>query len=224
MNESTSEPLSSQRSIGPAEPSDARIFRYVVRQDRGGSPNPYAGWCSLAVCKPVIRRTARVGDWIVGLRSRASDQVIYAMRVDEVVPLGKYWADARFAAKRPGKAKAHPPDNFYRAGPQGSLLYVANDLHGSDEMLADTGGRNALVSWHYWYFGDQSPALSTELIHLVHSGQGHALQMNRRPDDVEQLQRWLGFWTPGVHGAPIDAPRCATSRATSRARRGSTTR
>ena len=139
-----------------------RIFRYVVRQDRGGSPNPFHGWCSLAVCKPQIRRSARVGDWIVGLRSRHNDQLIYAMRVDEVMALGNYWADPRFVAKRPrGDGR---PDNFYRATANGSMKQVANTLHDDSEAARDIAGLNALVSWHFWYFGDQSPPLSTELV------------------------------------------------------------
>lgn len=183
----------------------ARIFRYVVRVDRGGSPNPYHGWCSLAVCKPQIRRSARVGDWIIGLRSRANDQVVFAMRVDEVVPLGNYWSDPRFRAKRPGRKG--PPDNFYRTGRDGALARVSNSLHGEELAAQDISGRNALVSWHFWYFGDQSPQLTTELVHLVHSGQGHALHVRRRADDLQRLKVWLAYWKPGVHGFPIDAAR-----------------
>ena len=169
--------------------SGYRIFRYVVRQDRGGSPNPFNGWCSLAVCKPMIRRTARVGDWIIGLRSRVNDEVVYVMRVDEVMMLGEYWRDTRFRSKRPGHNT--PPDNFYRPGPCGTFVQVENDLHGPRHALQDTSGRHALVSWHFWYFGDQSPQLPTDLVHLVHSGQGHALHINRRPNDVRVMTQWL---------------------------------
>lgn len=186
-----------------ASASSARIFRYVVRQDRGGSPNPYHGWCSLAVCKPQIRRSSRAGDWIVGLRSRANDQVVCVMRVDEVLTLCDYWRDSRFRAKRPGGAG--PPDNFYRAGRGGALIRVENALHGTDLAAQDIGGRHALVSWHYWYFGDRSPELPTELVHLIHSGQGHSLHANRRGDDLETLRAWLAHWPPGIHGRPIDA-------------------
>ena len=52
-----------------------RIFRYVVRFDSGAAPNPFGGWCSLAICKPGIRRTAGVTDWIIGLRSRIDSGV-----------------------------------------------------------------------------------------------------------------------------------------------------
>ena len=202
----------------PGSESSGRIFRYVVRVDQGGSPNPYHGWCSLAVCKPQIRRSARIGDWIIGLRSRVNDQVVYAMRVDEVLPLADYWRDPRFRAKRPGGAG--PPDNFYRAGRGGSLMRVDNALHGVELAMQDISGRHALVSWHFWYFGDQSPELPTELVHLVHSGQGHSLHANRRDDDLHTLLAWLAHWPAGIHGTPIDAKRLRGAAMRNKATRG----
>ena len=136
----------------------------------------------MAICKPEIRRTARVGDWIVGLRSRRNDQVISAMRVDEVLSFGDYWNDARFRAKRPGRSGT--PDNIYKPRRGGELQQVTNALHDATHAARDLRGTNVLVSWHYWYFGDQSPELPTHLIHLVHAGQGHSLQARRKTGDV----------------------------------------
>lgn len=125
------------------------------------------------------------------------------MRVDEVLPLGDYWRDPRFRAKRPGGTA--PPDNFYRAGRGGSLVRVGNALHGPELAAQDISERHALVSWHFWYFGDQSPELPTELVHLIHSGQGHSLHANRRGDDLHTLHAWLAHWPAGLHCTPIDA-------------------
>lgn len=47
-----------------------RVFTYVLDHDTGFAPNPFHGWCTLAGCKPVIRRTARIDDWIVGMTPR----------------------------------------------------------------------------------------------------------------------------------------------------------
>jgi hypothetical protein len=38
------------------------LYSYVVVKDSGIAPHPYGGLCSLALCKPVIRRRADVGD------------------------------------------------------------------------------------------------------------------------------------------------------------------
>ena len=61
--------------------------------------------CSLAICKPGIRSTARKGDWVAGLGSRNADsgdlsgRLVYAMRVEEVVSLREY--DKRAASDWP---------------------------------------------------------------------------------------------------------------------------
>ena len=79
-----------------------RLFSYVVASDSGFAPNPFWGVCTLATCKPAIRRTARVGDWVAGLSPRASgNRLVYAMRVAEVMPIDSYFADPRFEAKKP---------------------------------------------------------------------------------------------------------------------------
>lgn len=188
-----------------------RIFRYVVRLDRGGSPNASGGWCTLAACKPVIRRTARPGDWVIGLRRIRHDEVVYAMQVEEVIPLGDYWRDARFRSRRPEHSKT--PDNIYKPVPGGRLARVPNQLHDSSHTTRDLSGANALVSRRFRYFGDASPQLPVDLVHLVHSGQGHSVESRRKADDVERLEEWLSYWSCGVHGRPIDRPghRVATS-------------
>jgi len=54
-------------------------------------PRPYGGICTLAICKPRIRATAAVGDWIIGFRSYRPGQVIYVVQVIEILPLSLYW-------------------------------------------------------------------------------------------------------------------------------------
>jgi hypothetical protein len=42
------------------------LYSYVVAHDFGFAPNPFDGLCTLATCKPDIRKKAAVGDYIVG--------------------------------------------------------------------------------------------------------------------------------------------------------------
>jgi hypothetical protein len=73
-----------------------RLFTYTIPIDDGAAPNPFRGMCSLAICKPGIRSTARKGDWVAGLGSRnahsgdLSGRLVYAMRVEEVISLAAY--------------------------------------------------------------------------------------------------------------------------------------
>jgi len=49
---------------------------------------------------PQIRKSANVGDWIVGTGSKrnvGSEELIYAMEITEKVPFEKYANDERFA-------------------------------------------------------------------------------------------------------------------------------
>lgn len=41
-----------------------QIYSYVLRYDDGVAPNPYGGVCTLAICKPVIRKKPK---WVIGL-------------------------------------------------------------------------------------------------------------------------------------------------------------
>jgi len=47
----------------------AKLYTYCIPFDDDAAPNPYWGLCTLVICKPVIRRTANIGDWIVGTGS-----------------------------------------------------------------------------------------------------------------------------------------------------------
>lgn len=186
----------------PAAKLKPRIFRYVVRYDSGVAPRPFDGYCTLAICKPAIRSAARVGDWVVGFRTRAPGEVIYAMRVDEVLTFAEYWKDPRFRNRRPGSSST--PDNLYRPRRGGALEQVPNHVHGKDAAPTDLKGCNVLVSQRFWYFGDNSPSIATDLVHLFHAGIGHAVHKNRREDDVDRLAHWLSAWRKGIHGKPVD--------------------
>jgi hypothetical protein len=41
----------------------------AVARDYGFAPNPFFGVCTLATCKPKIRKAAAIGDWVVGTGS-----------------------------------------------------------------------------------------------------------------------------------------------------------
>lgn len=187
---------------------NARIFRYVVRYDTGSAPNPYGGWCSLAICKPRIRSTARVGDWVIGLRSRKPKEVIYVMQVQEVLPFSRYWSDKRFEAKKPGECQSS--DNIYRADRSGALKQVPNAVHGAGSIVRDLSCQNVLLSQRFWYFGDKHQELTPELMHLKHKGRGHSCNSHREGDS-EHLARWLGSLCTGIHGDPVDAAKLGKS-------------
>jgi len=120
-----------------------RLFVYVVADDSGFAPNPFFGHCTLATCKPRIRGTAREGDWIAGVGSVPRGQegkLVYAMRVAERMDFDEYWADPRFAAKRPnldGDRRQRCGDNIYRRDPATGEWIQEPGGHSNDDGTPD---------------------------------------------------------------------------------------
>ena len=79
-------------------------YIYVVARDFGFAPNPFHGYCTLATCKPIIRRVAKVGDWVVGVGGKdldATGRLIFAMQVTETMSFNDYWSSPEYRDKRP---------------------------------------------------------------------------------------------------------------------------
>ena len=94
----------------PDRPVSNRVFVYKLVTDNGGAPCVRNGLLTLALCKPVIRRVARVGDWLYGFGGRnLEERLIYVARVTERIEQGLYYVDrGRYRAFR-GR-----PDRIYR--------------------------------------------------------------------------------------------------------------
>ena len=187
------------------------LYSYLLAYDCGAAPNPFHRYCTLATCKPAIRRTAHVGDWIIATGRKNSHtyrKLVYAMRVAEAIPLEDYFRDSRFAAKKPDlKSKNWQDwvgDNIYRRQPDGSFTRLSSPYQNHDPSK-DLRGKNALIADHFYYFGTHAVALPPSFEKLIHANQGHR---NQFPHElVTRFLRWLeGKHEPGVHGDPIDAP------------------
>lgn len=196
-----------------------RLFSYVVRYDFGFAPNPFEGWCTVATCKPQIRRAAKVGDWVVGTGSahkKLTGKLVYAMRVEEVLTFDDYWKDPRFARKIPtdrGAVKRAYGDNIYHHADDGSWIQ-ADSRHSLDggapnqgHIDTDTSVNAVLVSSHFSYFGSNGPVVPTHLRQdlgddLVCSGRGHRCNF---PDElVGATVVWLEHLERGMLGRPAD--------------------
>lgn len=147
------------------------VMGYKMTHDKGFAPNPFHGFLSLATCKPAIRRTRGKGDWVAGFASRELVQnardfgvqipymgLVYLMQVTEdPLPLPAYFDDPRFAKKKPNpdsrSEKLRCGDNIYSGDGRGGYEWHRNEHHAVDQLPHDTGGRNALISSRFWYFG-----------------------------------------------------------------------
>jgi len=76
-----------------------RLFTYKVAHDGGSAPNPFHGVCTLAICKPAIRRVAKKGDVVVGLAcGNDESRIVYCMVVDETVSWLDYIEGCKFGS------------------------------------------------------------------------------------------------------------------------------
>ena len=82
----------------------SNLYIYVIARDFGFAPNPFFGHCSLATCKPQIRKSAQPNDWILGVAGRNLGTGVYRkcivlMKVTEKMTFEEYWADPRYILK-----------------------------------------------------------------------------------------------------------------------------
>jgi hypothetical protein len=197
-----------------------RLYSYIVRRDYGFAPNPFHGWCTLATCKPDIRKTAKVGDWVLGTGSAErglAGHAVYAMRVEEALSFEEYWADPRFARKRPnlsGSRKHQFGDNIYRRDDTGGWLQLDShhSLHDGtrnpQNVKTDTGVDRVLLSRHFVYWGGSAPVVPERFRlfgpddeDVCIGGVGHKCRFSAAL--VAEVIAWLEeFEAPGRIGRP----------------------
>jgi hypothetical protein len=139
-----------------------RVHTYVIATDAGSAPNYDPPLTTLAVCKPIIRRKASVGDLVLAFAGKPVNPhephtVVWAGVVAEKLTFAEYWNDPRFAGKKPDHCPR--PDNFYRPTEDGGLLWVENPVHGPEAAQHDTNGLYVLVFDPAWRFGAHGPVL-----------------------------------------------------------------
>lgn len=149
-----------------------RLYSYIVARDYGFAPNPFFGVCTLATCKPRIRKTAQVGDWVVGTGSKKNGldgHLVYAMVVEETLTFDEYWEDPRFRQKKPnlhGSLKQAYGDNIYHRDPSTGEWLQADSHHSFKggrpnqwNIDHDTKTPRVLVGFGFKYWGATGPKI-----------------------------------------------------------------
>ena len=156
------------------------IYSYKITRDFGFAPNPFYSMCTLATCKPKIRKTANIGDCVIGFGSaakysRLKNKIIYIMRVEKKITFNEYWNGKEFQCKKPvmnGSLKQNYGDNIYHFE---NGLWVQVDSHhslkdGTPNILnvrKDTSSDNVLISKTYWYFGKEAVDVPSDLSVII---------------------------------------------------------
>jgi hypothetical protein len=181
------------------------LYSYVLRYDDGVAPNPFYDYCTLAVCKPVIRKNAKVGDWVIGTGSKDNvnrdsgiPQIIYAMEIEEITTLTNYFEDYRFKDKKPNIRNPSPTlwtgDNFYYK--QNNEIHQLESVHSNPDGFEDIEnknhdlkGVNVLISKNFWYWGRNAKKIPKNYWHFLKIGQGH--KKITKTEEIVSFEAWI---------------------------------
>lgn len=198
-----------------------KLFTYVVARDYGFAPNPFYGCCTLATCKPQIRSTASIDDWIVGTGAKTkydlAGHFIYAMKVDEVMDFDSYWNDPRFSCKKPvinGSLKQLYSDNIYHRLED---RWVQSNSHHSldtgepnaENINHDTSKNRLLIARKFVYYGNAAPLIPKKFRRykptaedICCPGRGYRVKSHELATAFESWLDNRGEW--GVQGMPLE--------------------
>ena len=193
-------------------------FSYKIEHDFGLAPNPFGTYCTLSVCRPIIRnnRNLNIGDWIIGTGSvklNALHHLIYAMQVGEKITFTQYWDDPRFQYKKPvvnGSLVQMYGDNFYHQNKETREWIQENSAHSSEGGLPhpehiriDTGGKFVLISQNFYYLGNNSIQIPDKYLEVC--SEGRNMKGPSIPAEIaDKFILWIkDNCEKGIQGDPI---------------------
>ena len=197
-------------------------YSYIIEHDFGLAPNPFWGYCTLAVCKSQIRNNSQleVGSWIFGTGSKKlknENFLISAMKVEEKITFNEYWNDPRFQCKKPvlnGPLKVMYGDNIYHQDRddiwiQEDSAHSLIDSTNTDHLKRDTGGKYVLISKDFFYFGNNAVLIPEKFISEIPCKGRDFCSRKLNDDVVNEFVNWLrnNYVSGIIYGDPINWPK-----------------
>jgi len=163
------------------------VYLYRLKNDNGSAPNIQGGVCSLAICKPKIRCSAKPGDIIIGLRGRSGpigklgpemNSVLYVMKITKKMTFAEYYEWCKTTCPEKIASVTNPIGDCQYMLQGGDLVQMACGPHGQEHREKDIGGKYVLIAENtFWYRSDpvgvQLDPLLTEMWSVKNVGRGH---------------------------------------------------
>ena len=182
------------------KPKLPRLFSYVVDHDTGYAPNPCCGSCILSHCKfskspprKNLIESANEGDWIVGTggtspKTVPHGKIVFVMKVEGKLPIGRLFTDELFALKR---GRYDPPSS-------GTL----HCKHGQWFLVATK---------EFWYYGRKAIDIPDKFRAFKEPDgrvqslekKGPKYKCNFSPQFTQQFISWIKTRKAGCHGKPV---------------------
>jgi hypothetical protein len=176
-----------------------RIWRYVLASDNGMAPCIDDGILTLTCCKPGIRKSARLNEWVVGFFPKSSPgRIAWVGQVFDVVTMGEF--EGKYAGRRDALYRliGHTDDGT-------EILHPLRDDYHANRRQTDFRGRNALVFSPFWYWGGRGIAAPEDIAGWAHYYVGQSARFSTS-ERLARLESWMRSEAkPGVHGAPRDS-------------------
>lgn len=187
-------------------------YSYIVARDFGFAPNPFGNHCTLATCKPKIRKGAKINDWIFGLSSKSNGyKLIFAMKVSEKLTFNEYWKSDEFQYKKPiinGSLKQMYGDNIYFYDENTKKWHQENSHHSLDNgeintlnLNRDTKGKFVLISNEFFYFGREMIEIPESIKNELIIGIG--FKKVNQEKAIELIDFLNNNYHHGIYGEPI---------------------
>jgi hypothetical protein len=184
------------------------IYFYKMTTDNGGAPCVHKSVLSLSICKPKIRRTAKVGDLVFGFGGKElEERLIYAAFVTKKLEGGAYYKERRYCKR---------PDCIYRSVRGRAKIKTNAQFHSEGEQLNKDVGKlfkkaDVLLSKDFRYLGAKGTTKYQKryknlTVALDILGQGHRVNhRNKVRKELCQLAKALWKEKPQRRVKPSDS-------------------
>lgn len=164
------------------------IYSYILKSDSGFAPNINGEVLTLALCKPRIRKSAKVGDYLIAFngcedKQKNGDRIMYIAKIKLKTTLDDYYeicmADEKWKrAKLSTVCKNGDCQYKYR---EGKYIQLPG-CHNASHYERDIGGKYVLYCDDFIYFGRHIEPIPMDLIEMK-GGQGHRSEKNEEFKD-----------------------------------------
>jgi len=195
---------------------DIRLFSYKMINDSGFAPNPFHGLMTLANCKPYMRKSKKIGDWIAGFTSKRlcgdivdDERLIYLMKVTNKVDYYEYWNNPIYYSKKPKLesdiVEYKAGDNIYKPDNKNGFVQIENKNHTEKDIKRDLSGEYVLVSNCFYYFGSSAIYIPSDIRPSIPKGQS---AHGNRTHNKEKAKKFINYIQKNCKQGLIGLPHC----------------